>query len=122
MLRKDIDNSLEMAKEQSRLEVELERCRKMCEDLRLENIRKEETIETLSAALKDTRINSATSYVYDAVIEDGVVKRHSWKIDHEALMKRRKEAFQTHRILCCNHVGASTQIDDSNEEGCGKLG
>ena len=110
-----------MSKEQSWLEKELERCRKMCEDLRLENIHQKETIETLSAGHNGQRINSATPYIHDAVIEDGVVKRYSWKIVHETLMKRRKEALERHRIVCCNHVGETAQIDQPNEDRSDKL-
>ena len=102
----------------SRLEEEFEKIRKMCDDLRLENLRKEETIEKLSAELKSARRNSATPYVYDAVIEDGVVKRYSWKIDHEALMKRRQEALERHRIEYENRVGATSQIEKSDDRDC----
>lgn len=101
----------------SRLDEELEKVRKMCESLRLENIHKEETIGKLKGELKSAQINSATPYVYDAVIEDGVVKRYSWKIDHETLMKRRKEALERHRIEYENRVGATAQTDHSDNDG-----
>ena len=108
-----------MAEGQSRLDEELERCRKMCESLRLENVHKEETIAKLKGELKSARINSATPYVYDAVIdENGVVKRYSWKIDHEALMKRRREALERHRLEYENRVGATEKTEPEPEGDC----
>ena len=112
-----------MSEEVTRLRELFEKYRKLCEDLRLEIIRRDETIKKLTEDLQASLSRSAScSKVYDAVITGGWGKKYEWVIDNEFLMNKRTEALERHRIEYEIRTGATSQIDHSNDEGCDELG
>lgn len=96
-----------------RLEEELEKFRRECEDLRADNLRKEETIQKLTEELK---ASSRSKYVYDAVEEGGVGKTYRWEMDPWVLKKRRAEALERHRIEYENRAGVANSTESSQSD------
>ena len=96
-----------------RLEVELEKIRRECDDLRADNLRKDETIQRLTAELK---ASSPRKYVYDAVLGEGGPKIYRWEMDPESLKKRRAEALERKRIEYENRVGISNQNETNQSD------
>ena len=108
-----------MSEEVTRLRELFEKYRKLCDDLRLEIIRRDETIKKLKEDLEGSlKRGAACSKVYDAVITGGWGKKYEWVIDNDFLMNKRTEALERHRIEYENRVGASQQVDlDQSDEG-----
>ena len=107
-----------MSEEVSRLREEIENFRKMCDELRLVIIRKDETIQKLTSDLEGSlKRGAACSKVYDAVIEGGWGKKYEWVIDNDFIMNKRKEALERHRIEYENRVGTMQQIDSNYPDG-----
>jgi len=96
-----------------RLEAELEKIRRECDDLRADNLRKDETIQRLTAELK---ASSPRKYVYDAVLGEGGPKIYRWEMDPESLKKRRAEALERKRIEYENRVGISNQNETNQSD------
>ena len=96
-----------------RLEEELKKIRGECDDLRANNLRKDETIQRLTAELK---ASSTRKYVYDAVLGEGGPKRYRWEMDAESLKNRREEALERNRIEYENRVGISNQNETNQSE------
>ena len=94
-----------------RIREELDEIKTMCDNLRIENLRKEETIQKLTAELKS--LMPPKSFVYDAVIENGVAKRLSWPNDYA---RRRFEALERNRIAYENQAGNRIDSDKSTKD------
>jgi len=101
-----------MSGELERLGEELDRTRRVCDDLRADNLRKEDTIRKLMAELKA----SSRGYIYDAVIAEGGAKIYRREIDIELLKRRRADALERHRIEYENRVGTANRIDSSRTD------
>ena len=107
-----------MSDELERLREELDRTRRVCDDLRADNLRKEDTIRKLTAELKA----SFRGYIYDAVVEEGGAKIYRREIDTELLKRRRADALERHRIEYENRVGTANGINSSRtDEGYDEL-
>ena len=97
-----------------RLEEKLESIRREMDDLRADNLRKDETIQKLTAELK---ASSPRKHVYDAVLGEGGPKLLRWSL--KSLKKRRTEALERNRVQYENRVGISNVNESSqSDNGC----
>ena len=87
------------------------------DDLRADNLRKDETIQKLTAELK---ASSPRKYVYDAVLGEGGPKIFRWSLG--SLKKRREEALERNRVEYENRVGISNVNESSqSDNGCDEI-
>ena len=96
-----------MSEEAVRLRGELDETRRLCDDLRVDNLRKEERILELTTQLKAS--SSSRKYVYDGVIGEAGPKIFRW--DLTSLKERRNEAIERHRIEYEKRVGTASRSD-----------
>ena len=103
-----------MTDEAVRLREELDKTRRLCDDLREDNLYKEERIRELTAQLKEASSFPPRKYVYDAVIGEDGAKIFRW--DLGSLKERRDEALERHRIAYEKRVGAASRSDSSQPD------
>ena len=90
--------------ELDRLREELDKMRRICDELRAENLRKEETIRELQLR------TSTRKYAYDAVIGEDGGKIYRREMDTGILMAKRAGALERYRIEYENRAGTSNRI------------
>lgn len=109
-----------MSKELDTLKEELEKYRLTCDELRADNLSKQETVEKLTSELKASS-STTCKYAYDAVIGDDGPKRYRWELNSGNLKNKREEALERHRMEYENRVGtvnrsASNRSDEGYDE------